>query len=298
MLGGAVSFALMGAFTHALGSRCDWVFVAVVRTVVMLGSAVAMAWVAGVRLVVWRPPTLWTRSLAGSCSLVFNFYALARLPVADAITLSNLYPLWIVLATALVLRQPLTLGETLGVLSGIAGVVMIERPHLEGDRLAVVAAIGSSVSTAVAMFGLHRLRNIDSRAVVAHFAAVGTVVAGVWVLVRPWSGWQIVVNPLTLSLLLGVGISGTIGQVCLTRAYASGAPTRVSVFGLSQVVFAMSLDVLFWNRSFSPSTLLGFLLVLTPAAWLIGQSRIKLGTNPEFGRRGDPTPCQSETVAS
>ena len=92
MLGGAFCFAAMGATTHALGPRCDWLVVALVRALIMFASTALMARAAGVRLVVFRPPTLWMRSLAGSFSLVGNFFALTRLPVADAITLSNTYP--------------------------------------------------------------------------------------------------------------------------------------------------------------------------------------------------------------
>lgn len=268
MLTGSVAFAAMGGFTHALGSRCDWVLVALVRTLVMFTFAALMARAAGVRLVVFRPPTLWMRSLAGSCSLVGNFYALTRLPVADAITLSSLYPLWIVLATGLVLRRSPTRAEALGVLCGLTGVVLIERPHLDGEHLAALVAVGASVSTAVAMFGLHRLGRIDSRAVVAHFAAVGTLVAGTWAAFRPLSAWASLLDPTTVALLAGVGCSGTIGQVCITRAYAAGAPARVSVIGLSQVAFALALDVLLWGRSLSPIALLGFVLVLAPTAWL------------------------------
>jgi drug/metabolite transporter (DMT)-like permease len=68
-----------------------------------------------------------------------------------------------------------------------------------------------------------------------------------------------------------VGVSGTIGQFYLTRAYAAGPPTRVAVVGLTQVVFAMILDMVVWQRTFTPLTLAGFALVLAPTAWLAGK---------------------------
>jgi drug/metabolite transporter (DMT)-like permease len=278
MLAGALAFTLMGAFTHALGTRCDWLIVALVRTIFMFFSAAGLALSAGVRLSAFDPPRLWVRSVAGSCSLVCNFYALARLPMADAVTLSNLYPLWIVLATAFLLGRAPTLGEAIGLVCGLTGVVLIERPDLDGDRVAALAAIGASVSTAVAMFGLHRLRNVDSRAVVAHFAAVGALVAGVWSAFRPEARWEALLDPTTALLLLGVGIFGTTGQVCLTRAYDSGVPNRVAVISLAQVPFAMALDVLVWGRGLPPITLLGFAMVLLPTAWLMMRGAVKLAT--------------------
>ncbi len=244
MLAGALGFAGMGGFAHALGSRCDWLVIGLVRAAFMFVAMVLWARASHVRLVVFHPPTLWVRSIAGSVSLVCNFFALTRLPVADAITISNIYPLWIVLLTALWLRQPPTLREFLGVVSGLAGVALIQRPHLGGDRFAVLVAVFSSVSTALAMLGLHRLKGIDARAIMAHFAGVSSLIAGLWLLAKPEALSPEVLEPGTLGMLLGVCVTGTFGQFCLTKAYAAGPPSRVSVVGLSQVVFAMAIDVL------------------------------------------------------
>jgi drug/metabolite transporter (DMT)-like permease len=276
MLGGAFCFAAMGATTHALGPRCDWLVIALVRVLIMFASTALMARAAGVRLVVFRPPTLWMRSLGGSFSLVGNFYALTRLPVADAITLSNTYPLWIFLVTAFALRQVPATAEALGMFSGLVGVVLIQRPHLGGDRFAVLVALLSSVSTAVAMMGLHRLRGLDPRAVVAHFAGVASLVAGTWLLLRRDAIAATTLDATTLLLLMGVGVTGTAGQYFLTRAYASGPPTQVAVIGLTQVIFALGFDVVLWRRSLTVMTLAGFVLVLAPTALLSGRAGRRL----------------------
>jgi drug/metabolite transporter (DMT)-like permease len=274
MLCGAFLFATMSALTHALGTRCDWLVVALVRAAIMFGATGLTAWLSGVRLVLWDPPTLWMRSLAGSFSLVCNFFALTRLPVADALTLNNTYPLWIVLLAWWRLRQRPTVGDLLSVAAGTAGVVLVQQPHLSsGNNLAALVALVSSFATAVAMLGLHRLKHIDPRAVVTHFAGVASVVALTWFCVRGGArgmAWR--PDALTLWMLLGVGATGTAGQVFLTKAYAAGPPSRVAVVGLSQIAFALGFDVLLWSRALSLATLLGFALVLTPTAWILSRS--------------------------
>lgn len=288
MIGGAVFFAVMAALTRTLGDRCDWLLIALTRAVVMCGVAVVMARAGDVRLVLLEPRTLWVRSLAGSVSLVCNFYAMTRLPVADVLTLTNLYPLWIVLLSGLMLRRVPAGLDLLGVACGVVGVVLIERPDLGGARLPSIVAVIGSASTAVAMLGLHRLRHIDARAIVAHFAGVASLVALAWLLLRGDAA-SIVLEPgpATWGLLLGVAATGTIGQFCLTKAYASGKPTQVSVVGLCQVAFAMVLDMLFWGRTFTLPAALGFALVLAPTAWLAGRA----------GRRPKKVPPPAEDTA-
>jgi drug/metabolite transporter (DMT)-like permease len=287
MLCGAFCFALMGAATHALGARCDWLVVAFVRAVFMFGIAVTMARLAGARLVVWQPRTLWVRSLAGSFSLVCNFYALSRLPVADALTLSNSYPLWIVLLSALLARRWPAAWELLGVALGLVGVALIEQPKLRGESVAVGVALISAVSTSVALLGLHRLRTVDMRAILAHFAGIGALVSGVGLALR-WPSIQGErYDGLTLVLLLAVAVSGTAGQFCLTRAYSLGRPARLAIVGLSQIVFALGFDIIIWKRSLDLLMILGMLLVVAPSAWLgtvSGRAAAKLATVSEPDR--------------
>lgn len=268
MLAGALAFALMGVFTSALSTRCDWLVIALWRAVFMLGTAALTARSLRVPLALWEPRTLWIRSLAGSFSLVCNFYALTRLPVADALTLTNTYPLWIVLLSSLVLGILPTGPELVGILCGVAGVGLIEQPSLEGHAWAITVALLGAFSTSIALLGLNRLHGVEAPAILAHFAGVASVVAGMSLLTRGpealagrWDG-------VTIALLAGVAVSGTMGQFLLTKAYAAGRPTRLSAIGLMQVVFALGFDVLIWHRTLTPAAVVGFVLVLGPTAWL------------------------------
>lgn len=281
MVSGAACFAAMGAFTHALAPRVDWLTIALVRATFMFVMAVTVARASGTPLVFLRPRTLWMRSLSGSFSLVCSFFALTRLPLGDVLTITHTYPLWILILTWLALRETPRPAELIGVACGVAGVALIGRPHLGGDRLGAGVALASSFSTAVAMIGLHRLRGIDARAIVAHFAGVASLVAATWMLVRivqapagEMAAALTAVDRVTVLLLAAVGVTGTAGQIFLTRAYAAGAPARVAVLGLTQVVFGLGIDVLVWHRSLPASSLAGTLLVLAPAAWLLKRKAV------------------------
>ncbi len=249
--------------------RCDWLLVALIRIICTFVFSVLLAWTARARLVIWTPRTLWIRSISGTISLLCSFYALARLPVADVLTLTNTYPLWIVLLSLRQLRRSEIGVDLTCVACGVLGVVLIQLPYLSGQaNLAVPVALLGSFTTAVAMLGLHRLRTVDARSVVAHFSGLASLVLSVWVFVHPHIAARTTFSGATLLLLLGVGITGTIAQVMLTKAFASGPPARISVLSLSQVVFAMIFDLTLGGRVLAPSTLLGFLLVLIPTAWI------------------------------
>jgi drug/metabolite transporter (DMT)-like permease len=274
MVCGSFAFAVMGTLAHELRMECDWRVIAVARSALALAGAAALARAAGARLVFWRPRILWLRSIAGSLSLVGTFYCLTRLPVSDVLTLTQLFPVWVALLSWPLLGERPGGGVWLCVLSGAAGVTLIQQPHFAAGNFASLVALASSFSTAVAMLGLHQLQGIDHRAIVVHFSGVsllfclatlGLFAPGEAPLALP-QGWG-------LPMLLGVGAAATVGQLFLTRAFASGPPARVSVVGLTQVVFALVIDVTVLHQAVDSRKLLGVVLVAGPAAWLMASGK-------------------------
>jgi drug/metabolite transporter (DMT)-like permease len=271
MLCGCFSFAWMGQFAGSLGrdSGCDWRLVALARCSLALLFAVALARLSGAPLVLWRPRILWVRSLAGSVSMVCTFYAFTRLRTSEVLTLTNTFPIWVAVLSWPLFRERPPASVWLAAGCGVLGVVLIQGPHFEQGNVAVPLALASAFSSAVAMLGLHRVRDVEAWAIVAHFSGVATLFAAAACFVGPpppirqaFAGWN-------LPLLLGVGVTATVGQLFLTWAFSAGPPAKVSVVGLSQVVFALALDLAFVGPAFSPETLAGIGLVVAPTAWVM-----------------------------
>jgi len=101
-----------------------------------------------------------------------------------------------------------------------------------------------------------------------------------------------------LALLVDVGLAATFGQLLLTRAFAAGPPSRVSVVGLTQVVFALGLDVLFWGHQVTTQKILGMLLILGPTAWLLTQPRRSGKAEVPLLAQSDRHPGRLEVLSS
>jgi drug/metabolite transporter (DMT)-like permease len=277
MLCGALAFAAMSTCAHALAGHCDWQLIAAARAGLALLFAALLAWLGRVRLVFWRPRILWMRSIAGSISLVCGFYALTRMPVADVLTITNMFPIWVA-----VLSWPL-LGETPGVevwiavVMGLAGVALIQQPHLAAGNPAMIYAVVSSFTSAIALLGLHQLRDLDVRAIVVHFSAVSLAFCLVaWFVFPHDASPHLELGAAAWTMFFGMGVAATAGQICLTKAFALGDPAKVSIVGLTQVGFGMLFDAAIWGRSFSLLTLAGIALIVAPTAWLL----LRRGSEP------------------
>jgi drug/metabolite transporter (DMT)-like permease len=285
MLCGCFWFSLMAILAHDLRDECDWQVVALARSSLATLFALILAILTGARLAFLRPGILWVRSVAGSCSMVATFYALTHLPVSEVLTLTNTFPAWVALLSWPMAGERPSAGVWVAVLCAIAGVALTQWPHVEGVRLATLAALGASGLTAVAMLGLHRLHGVSSLGVVVHFSAVATVFCGAaYLLFDRHAAPFHLASRTAVFKLLGVGATATVGQVFLTLAFRRGSATKVAVVGLSQVVMVMALEALLPDevaeRHFDWVTLAGTVLVLGPTGWLMTR-----------GRKPEPAEC-------
>ncbi len=304
MLCGSFSFTLMAVLASDLvhfSQLCDWQIVAVFRAGLVAVFAALLCLVTGVKMV-FRPWRLWVRSLSGSCSMVCTFYAFQALPAADVVTLTNTFPIWVALLGWPLYRQAPGLKVGLAILIGIAGVVLVEQPHFETGNLGVAAALAAAGFTAVAMLGLHSLHDIDPLAVVVHFSAVATVVCLLAWLIGPQDrSTTLLARPRVMLELLGIGVSALVGQMFLTLAFARGAPAKVSVVGLTQIVFTLIFGVVLFDHQVNALTALGTALVIAPTAWLLTRKRPARGRvtpAPVTGASPRPEPASRTPPAA
>jgi drug/metabolite transporter (DMT)-like permease len=302
MLAGCFSFAWMAKFSSILTTHGhDWRLVALVRSFLMLIFALLITTTAGARLAIFGPRALWVRSLAGSASVICNFYAIYALGPPEALALSNTFPIWVAFLSWPLLGQKPTLAIWCGALCGVAGVALIQWPHLQGgghiENLGVPVALFAALCSATAMLGLNRLAHLSTSAIVAHFSATATLVTVSACLIPPHVIWPAADLVPALLLLLGVAVAALGGQLCLTRAFSTGSPAAVSVVALTQIPIAIILDLLFGKRDFHPLTLVGIALVLAPTAWVITSRAPRTASAQPSARRtstGRPGPSHAQ----
>jgi S-adenosylmethionine uptake transporter len=211
------------------------------------------------------------RNVAGVFSLGAWFYALGKLPLATAMTLNYMSSVWIAAflvggtlmgtlagSSADMRRQgPLVLA----VLSGFAGVVMMLRPTIEQDQMfAGLVGLMSGFVSAFAYMHVMALGRVGEPVVrVVFYFALGTTLAGgAGMLIfglSPWN-WEHAV------WLLPIGVLASLGQMCLTRAYAKGATLVVANLQYAGIVFAALYGVFLFEEQLPTIGWLGMWLII------------------------------------
>ena len=188
------------------------------------------------------------RSIVGVISLIAYFYAITRLPLATAQTLNYTSPLFLAIATTVVLGERFPFSLIFAIALGFGGMALLLQPSFEGGREGpAMIGLFSGVLAAWAYLSvrtLGRMGEPDWR-VLFWFGFVSTLGCATWQLTT--SSF----HPVTLSnvwIIAGIGICGTLAQLAMTRAYRTGNTLVVGSLSYSTIVFAALFTLAVWNE--------------------------------------------------
>lgn len=197
------------------------------------------------------------RSLAGLSAMYCFFYALAHIPMAEAVLMKLTAPLFIPLVAFLWLGERFPRSVGIAVVVGFAGVALILRPGFGELSPVLLVALCAGALAAAAKTGVRQLTRTEpiSR-VVFYFALVSTVVSALpltWGWTTPSvQGW---------GLLLLLALLATFGQVFMTAAYGLAPAAQIGPFTYTSVLFATAYGWLFWGDTLTLLSGVGAALV-------------------------------------
>ena len=198
------------------------------------------------------------RSGIGMGAMYCFFYSLARLPLADSMLIKSTIPLIIPFISLAWLKETLSRRIIVAGLLGFFGVFLILKPDGNNTNWVSLVALGSSLMAALAFVTVRQLSSTEPPLrIVAYFAIVGLSISAIpltWTWQTPTLGQCV--------MLLGVGLTTTIGQLLLTRGYQNAPASSVGIFTYTSVPFGTFLGWLFWQELLEPKFYLGAILIV------------------------------------
>lgn len=273
MLAASLLFALMGVCVKLGAARFDATQMAFFRGLVSLLLVYAGMRLAGRSALTphWR--THIVRSLAGFISLLCYFIAIARIPLATAVTLNYTSPLFMALLVAFWQREPVGRRLSFTLLCGFLGVILLLRPNWQSELLwGNLAGLGSGLVSSVAYLHVRKLGEMGEPAwrTVFWFSLVTTLGS------LPWAGTLVSLQAIDAQggwLLLGIGGLGALAQLCMTQAYKAGRTLVIANLAYTTVLFSASLAWWLWGESLPWPALLGMGLIVLSGVVASGATR-------------------------
>jgi drug/metabolite transporter (DMT)-like permease len=174
------------------------------------------------------------RSVLNIGALLTYFVGLSLEPLAKVVALSLTVPLFASLVAVVFLREPMNPRRWIAMGIGFAGALVILDPAHPSLSLGASMVLVSNVLWAVALNIIKSLARTETSVTISLYAAI---------LMAPMAGvaalfvWQ-TPTALQLAWLVGIGVLGSIAQLCLSQALREADVTLVLPIDFTKVVWA------------------------------------------------------------
>ncbi|MFL2981191.1 MAG: DMT family transporter [Methylophilaceae bacterium] len=254
-------FALMGTFVKLGGENFNSTELVFYRSLISLLIIVGIMRLKKISFSSSYIKLHMARSSIGFISLLFFFYAINNLPLSTAISLNYTSPLFLGLLMPLILKRKVKKWLFITVIIGFIGVFFILRPTFENQNyIAGVIGLVSGFGAAMAYLfvtQLGQLKEPDLRTIF-YFTLISTICSGFMMIFDEIHKIQYKY----IFILIGLGISATIAQIAITKAYRVGNTLGNAGLSYLTIIFSTIIGAVWLGELLDKQTAFGIMLII------------------------------------
>ncbi|UZD24714.1 DMT family transporter [Algoriphagus halophytocola] len=198
------------------------------------------------------------RGVVGSIGLISFFYTLQNIPLASAVTIQYLSPIFTTIFGIFIVRERVKPVQFLFFAISFAGVIVIQGFDARVDFFWAMVGITSAIFSGLAYNVIRKLKNTEHPLVIIFYFPLVTLPFAAVVAAFGW------VNPVGWDwlILLFIGICTQTAQYFLTIAYQNANVSKVSSLTYIGIVYALLFGFFFFGETFNAMAYIGMGLVL------------------------------------
>lgn len=204
------------------------------------------------------------RSIFGTLGIIFNYYAIDNLILSDANMLNKLSPFFVIIFSAMFLKEYININQIGAVIVAFLGALFIIKPSFNLDILPSLVGIIGAICAASAYTCLRVLGNKEHGATVVFYFSLFSLVVLFPLMIMSY-------EPMTmyqLIYLILAGIFATIGQFGVTFAYKYAPAKEISIFDYSNIIFSAIISILLFNVYPDYFSVIGYFIIFSASLYI------------------------------
>lgn len=197
------------------------------------------------------------RGLLTSLALVTWIYALARIPLAEAVALHFTLPLFGILLAAYFLKEKLDIHRTAVTIVGFMGTLVILRPGVEAMNILSLVVLFSALAYAGTGIQTKILVRTETSAAIVFYVSAFTAVAFAIPCLFEWAKPTIA----QWVMLVGVAALNVAAQSCMNRAFSAADASFILPFDFLRLPFAVVAGFFLFSETPDIGTILGAAII-------------------------------------
>lgn len=269
MLLSAFGFALMAACVKTASTTYNIPVFEIVAARAIVSALISYADIKRKKISPWgnNKPLLIARGVVGAGALIFVYYAVTTLPLAEATILQHLNPIFTALFALLFLKEHIQRSTMTCIGLGLLGLFIMIQPNFIHDSsvhyswLSIGAGLLGAIGSAVAYIIVKQLTKTDDSSVIVFYFPMVAIPISIFLL-----GDDFVMPSLAACLVLVlVGIFTQVGQIGLTKAMHSADASKATAYAYVQVLFSILIGWVYFNEIPVITTIIGGTFIMAGA---------------------------------
>ena len=224
-------------------------------------------------LITRRPGGHLLRALSNLIAFLSYYFAITRMPLADATSLVLGYPLFLALLSGIFLGEHPRGRQVLALIAGFLGVMFVVQPSGENvDWLGAGAAIFGSLMFAVLGLQTRYLSKTESTELMVFSAALSFLLVTGLTLPFVWQSVKVV----EFGLMVVMGSSGILGQYCLVSGFRYAPAYLVGALEYTGLIWAILFGWRFFNDIPSLAVFGGAALIVTSGIVIVHAEKSRI----------------------
>ena len=268
MLLSILLFSLMDATVKWLGASYPTTQIMFFRCAVALLPVLVIIWMrGGIGILRTQQKKLHLlRSIMGISAMGLAFYALALMPLAEAVSILHTTPLFMTALSVLLLRESVGIRRWSAVLLGFIGMLLVVRPGSGMFESGSLFMLGAAFLIGCTTIVIRHLSKMDDPVCITfYFTITGVTASLLGLFLQNW-----VTPPASdLALLMLVGLLGGLAQYLMTVSYQNIAIGIVSPLKYLTIVFSGVIAYLIWDEIPDLQSLSGIVLIIAAGLYTL-----------------------------
>ena len=212
-----------------------------------------------------------SRSLFLFLSTVFFFFAISKISLAEALTLSFVSPIIVTILSIFLLNERVGVKRLIAVFLGFAGVLIVIRPGFNEINLATVAALGTGICYAFYIVSTRKISSIDNPLLTLIFTGLSGAIVISLVVPFFWT-W---LNFSQWLILISLASIGTVAHFLIILSLNFAEASKLAPLGYFEIVSNVLIGYYFFSDFPNKWIWLGLFLIIASGIYISFRETIK-----------------------
>ena len=204
------------------------------------------------------------RSFVGITAMLSWFFALSKVAISNATALSFSTSIFASIIAWLFLGEVMRLRRWIAIFIGLAGVLVVLRPTVDGFNVYSLLVLLSAVSWGASIAMAKHLSKRDSATTIVGWMSISLTLLSLGPALIYWR----MPDGFELAILAVIGILATCGHLLLTKSVQMADTAVVMSIDFSRIIWAALIGILFFGDRLDRWTVVGAAIIFT-AGWYI-----------------------------